>query len=452
MSVPSAPNRARSPRPVRRRLAGAAVLALSATALAACASGGEPASGSRAITWYVNPDNGGQAELASKCTAQSGGRYTIATAGLPNDASDQREQLLRRLAAKDDSIDLMSLDPPFTAEFAEAGFLRTFPMESPEAQEFTAGVLQGGVESAQYEGRLAAAPFWANTQLLWYRKSVAQQAGLDPAARPVTWQQLIDAASQQGKRVDVQARRYEGYSVWINALVNSAGGSILAPGSQGKAADEVEAAIQSPEGREAATVIRSLATSKAANPTMSTAGEEVARASFQSDAGGFMVNWPYIWTAVDEAVESGTLPANFKDDMGWTRYPRVNASDPSAPPFGGINLAISAYSDVDPAVLTEAARCLTSDASSKEYFLKSGNPSNTATVYDDPEVREAWPMADVIRESITDAAPRPVTPYYGDVSSALQQSFHPPVGVDPQVTPGRAEVRIEGVLDNKQLL
>jgi multiple sugar transport system substrate-binding protein len=30
---------------------------------------------------------------------------------LPNDATAQREQLIRRLAAEDSSIDLMSLDP-----------------------------------------------------------------------------------------------------------------------------------------------------------------------------------------------------------------------------------------------------------------------------------------------------------------------------------------------------
>ena len=82
----------------------------------ACGGGGG-AGAAPVLGWYVNPDNGGQAELAAACTGASGGRYRITVSTLPNDASGQREQLVRRLAAKDRSIALMSLDPPFVAEF-----------------------------------------------------------------------------------------------------------------------------------------------------------------------------------------------------------------------------------------------------------------------------------------------------------------------------------------------
>ena len=43
--------------------------------------------------------------------------------------------------------------------------------------ELTAGALSGPVESGTWDGKLMGAPFWANTQLLWFRKSVAQAAG-----------------------------------------------------------------------------------------------------------------------------------------------------------------------------------------------------------------------------------------------------------------------------------
>ena len=46
---------------------------------------------------------------------------------LPQNASEQRIQLSRRLAAEDPEIDLMSIDPPYTAEFANAGFLAPIP-------------------------------------------------------------------------------------------------------------------------------------------------------------------------------------------------------------------------------------------------------------------------------------------------------------------------------------
>jgi multiple sugar transport system substrate-binding protein len=185
----------------------------------ACA-GGDSGAATPVLGWYINPDNGGQAELAAACSAASGGRYRITVSVLPNSASGQREQLVRRLAAKDRSIAIMSLDPPFLAEFAEAGFLRPFTTE--EAAGFTAGVLSGPVEGATWNGRLVAAPFWANSQLLWYRKSAAARAGVDPAAGPVTWDQIIAGAERAGATVAVQGDRYEGYMVLISALVASA--------------------------------------------------------------------------------------------------------------------------------------------------------------------------------------------------------------------------------------
>src|SRR3954471_20688668 len=114
----------RSGRGRPRRLAGAAAAIVLSSGLAACGGGG--AGGTPTLTWYINPDAGGQAEIASRCTEAADGRYRISTSTLPRDASGQREQLVRRLAAKDSSIDLMSLDPIFVPEFANAGFLRVF--------------------------------------------------------------------------------------------------------------------------------------------------------------------------------------------------------------------------------------------------------------------------------------------------------------------------------------
>jgi multiple sugar transport system substrate-binding protein len=417
-------------------------LVIVVSTVAACGGGG---SGTPTLNWYINPDNGGQAELAKVCTDAAGGRYQIKTTLLPSDATSQREQLVRRLAANDSSIDLMSLDPPFVAEFANAGFLHTF--SDADSSSFTQGVLQGPVQSAMWNGKLVSAPFWANTQLLWYRKSVAQKAGLNLESQPVTWDAVIKAAEATGTLVEVQADRYEGYMVWINALVSSAGGPILRNPEAGK---DVQPAINSEAGKLAAGVIQALARSKAADPALSTSREEPARAAFQSDRGGFMVNWAYIYGAAQEAVGKGSLSQSVLDDIAWARYPQVTSAA-SRPPLGGINLAIGAFSKHTD-FATDAVRCLTTDKSEKQYMLKSKNPAARAAVYDDAEVRKAFPMADLIRSSIDAAAPRPQTPYYTDVSTATVRTFHPPSSVDPNSTPGQTEQLIVDVLHDRVLL
>src|SRR4029453_11952005 len=143
---------------------------------AAC---GDRDGGLPTLTWYVNPDNGGQGRLAEKCTREANGAYRIDVQVLPTAADAQREQLVRRLAGRDRSIDLMSLDPPFVAEFANAGFLHVIT-HAEDVAFFTEGVLEAPRQAAYWNGALVAAPLWANTQLLWFRKSIAAARGVRP--------------------------------------------------------------------------------------------------------------------------------------------------------------------------------------------------------------------------------------------------------------------------------
>ncbi len=335
------------------------------------------------------------------------------------------------------------------AEFANAGFLRPFTEE--EREEFSEGVLEGPLEQSVYEDTMFSAPFYGNTQLLWYRKSVAEAAGLDLENEPVTWDQIIDAAEQTDTTVAVQGRRNESLMVWVNALVESAGGRILAEDSQGLPAAEVDAVIDSEAGAEAARIMSTIANSPAAPPGLSTAGEEESRAAFQADNGGFMVNWPYVWTAFAAAEESGAVPEDFREDVAWTRYPQVVPGEDSATPLGGIGLSIGAYTENEDAAVA-AVRCLRSPESQKEYMLTAGDPGAAEEIYDDPEIQEAFPMYEAIREGLTDAAPRPISAYYGDVTGAIQQGYHPPDQLSPDVTPRFTADFIEGVLSNEQLL
>ena len=91
----------------------------------------------------------------------------------------------------------------------------------------TQNVVAGALAGAKWKDKLVTVPFWANTQLLWYRKSVAKAAGLDPATTPVTWDQIMKAAKDQEKYLSVQGTKAESLTVWINALVASAGGKII---------------------------------------------------------------------------------------------------------------------------------------------------------------------------------------------------------------------------------
>jgi trehalose/maltose transport system substrate-binding protein len=425
------------------RFAALIMVAVLGAAVSGC---GSSSGGSRTLQWYTNPDNGGQAELARRCTKAAAGRYRIETRPLPRSASDQREQLLRRLAAADDSIDLMSLDPVFVPEFSQARFFAPIPRE--QARSLSEGVVRSAVTGATWKGRLVAVPFWANTQLLWYRKSAARKAGLDLENGPVTWQQIIQAARKTHTTTAVQGKRYEGYTVLLNALIESSGGHILE--NPGARPEKLELGIDTPAGTRAAATIKSIVTNGVGGPELSNADEEAARTVFQSPEGGFMVNWPYVWPAAQAAVKDGQMSKQVLADIGWARFPRTMTGTPSRPPFGGIDLAVGRWSK-HPELALDAARCITSAKNQTYYFVNEGNPAARSAVFSSPEVRRAFPMAPLLRESLQQSAPRPRTEVYGDLSDAIVREWHPPNSVNSS-TPADSTKFILEVLKDKRLV
>lgn len=431
----------------RRRRGPFRALALPSAALLLALGACAPDDGAPTLTWYINPDNGGQAAIAEQCTAEADGAYRIATTLLPNDAPGQREQLVRRLASNDDSIDIMSLDPVFVAEMANAGYLAPVPEEYEQA--FTENVIRSSIDSSTWKDELIAAPFWANTQLLWYRKSVAAEAGLD-MSRPVTWDELIDAAESTGTRLSVQGVRAESLMVWLNALMESAGGHIV-ENPEADGADAVELGIDSEAGTQAAEIMRRIGETGVAGPAYSTLDENASMLEFQSDAGGFMVNWPFVYAATSAAVEEGSLDRAVLDDMGWALYPRVNPEDPSAPPLGGINLGVGAFSQ-HPDLAFDAVECIRTAENQAAYFLSDGNAPSNTQAFEDPAIAEQFPAAPTIVESLEASASRPLTPYYNEVSGGVQKTWHAPGSVNPESTPASSALVITEILRGERLL
>lgn len=381
--------------------------------LAGCGGEAED-SGPASLTWFVAIQPGGTIEdVAARCSKQSGGRYEVEPEFLPTDATQQREQLVRRLGAEDPSIDIIGMDVIWTGEFANAGWVEEWTGQLK--QQVTDQVFPSIVETASSEGRLYGAPFNTNTQLLWYRKDLVPRP-------PATWDQMIDQAERLGPdksgTIQVQANRYEGFMVFANALIESAGAQILSGPEQ--------VALEEGPTTRALEILGRLANSSAAPPNISTSDEDTARLGFEAGESAFMLNYTFAFASAKE-----NAPDVFKN-MGFARFPRIEASRPSKPPLGGFNLAVSTFSE-NKDVAFEAAACLAGRESQLTAVELDGLPPSRSDLYTDKVVTTAYPgFAALVKESIEAAGPRPTTPAYQDVSLAVQRSLHPPDKVDPE--------------------
>lgn len=398
-----------------------------AVAIGCGVGGDEGASGARAVNWYVFNEPGGAFDKAvADCNKEAEGRYKIAYVRLPTNADQQRELLVRRLAAEDDSIDIMGLDVIWTAELAEAGWI--LPWEGERESVVTEGKLEGPLKTVEYQDRYWALPFTSNTQLLWYRKDK-----VDPPPEDFTWDEMIDEASDVPTGIEVQGAQYEGLTVWINSLIAGAGGQIV--NDEGKV-------LVNQTAERAAEIEAKLANSPAAPPGMATNREDDGRLGFEGERSFYQINYTFIYPSAAAVSEE------FQKNIGWARYPRTDKGKPSKPPLGGINLGVSRYSK-NPDLAFEAAECIANEAHQGDAAELGGLPPTTESVYDTEQVKKAFPFAELLRTSIDDAAPRPVTPAYSDISLAIQKTFHPPDGISPGEIVDTLKTRIDKASEGK---
>jgi multiple sugar transport system substrate-binding protein len=296
-------------------------------------------------------------------------------------------------------------------------------------------VLKGPLASATYQGKLYGAPFTSNTQLLWYRKDLVGAPGKD-----FTWSQMIDTASKKNLKVQIQGIQAESMTVTFNSLLASAGGTFVNNASSG--ADATIGLEQGPTVK-ALTVLKQLASSKAADPELNSNDENGSRAAFEKGKSLYEINYPFIYPSA--AAVSGLQPK-----IGWARFPQVIAGKASRPPLGGFNVGVASHSkhkDADYA----AAACIVQPANQLFAAEKGGNPPTLSSLYDKIDKKQ-YPFAQLLRESINDAAPRPISPAYNDLSLAVQETLVPLKGINPEKTASKLRSLSKQALKSEAVL
>ena len=338
---------------------------------------------------------------------------------LPEDADSQRQQMVTNLTAKSDKYDILNVDVVWTPEFAKHGWIvpldkSAFPLDK---------YLKGPVASATFEGQLYAAPYVSDGGLLYYRKDLLQQAGIsDP---PSTWQELQSDCQKVNQKTKIncyagQFFKYEGLTVNFAEAVNSAGGKILddngKPALDQKAVDGLTFLVN---GFKQGYIPKDAITYK----------EEESRRAFQTGKLLFLRNWPYVY-----ALASG------KDSQVAGKFavaPLPGMSGPGVSSLGGHNLALSKYSKHQKSAL-DFIKFFTSHSFEKQNLQKNSLAPVWADLYDDPALVKQFPYLPVLKKSIDGAIPRPQTPYYqqvtqaieNDAYSALQGSKSPQAAID----------------------
>src|SRR5262249_6346555 len=205
-------------------------------------------------------------------------------------------------------------------------------------------------------GQRVGVPYNSNTQVLGSRSDLVKTP-------PKTWAEMISDAEQlarQGKPhlIEIQGAQYEGTVVWFNTLVASAGGSILNPAST--------AAQLGPPAVKALSIMKQLATSSAADPSLSVQMEDQNRLAMEAGSAVFQLNYPFVYPSMK--ADKPDLFKVFK----WAPYPSVIPGRPARVTIGGIDLAVSRYTQ-HPQLAFQAALCLRNSPHQLTAAVKGGS-------------------------------------------------------------------------------
>ncbi|WCI07617.1 ABC transporter substrate-binding protein [Arthrobacter sp. OVS8] len=317
-------------------------------------------------------------------------------------ADQQHDDLVQNFQAKNANYDVVSVDVVWTAEFAAKGWLQ--PLKDKMALD-TSAMLKPTVDSASYKGTLYAAPQNSDGGILYYRKDLVPTA-------PKTWDEMMSMCSI-AKENNIgcfagQYAKYEGLTVNASEAINSAGGSVL--DAEGKPS------LNTPEAKAGLETLTKAYADGSIPKEAITFQEEQGRQAFQNGKLLFHRNWPYVYNL---ATTEGS--SKVKDVLGMTAL--TGTDGPGASTLGGHSAGMSVYSK-NKATALDFLKFLTSEETQKFYATQGSLAPVLGALYDDKELVAKLPYLPVLKTSIENAVPRPVTPFYPAVTKAIQENAY----------------------------
>ncbi|HYL43006.1 MAG TPA: ABC transporter substrate-binding protein [Ktedonobacteraceae bacterium] len=408
----------------RTFLERAIALGLSSTAagtlLEGCGGSGSTNGGGQTtnIVWQTENDNSGTyPALVDAYNKSNKDNVHVTWHNGPSGTGDILTIYDNTLRARSGSIDVMSIDVVYPAEFASQGW--TVPLDSKWPASDRANYLQGPIKSCTYNGQVVAAPLRTDLGVLYYRTDII-------STPPNTWNDLASMAKSNASKAKYgyvwQGSQYEGLVCDFSEVLQGYGGTVLDPN------DSKKVTVNSPEGVQALTEMVSWVGT--ISPTsITTFTEEPARQAFQNGDAIFMRNWPYAYSLGNA---SGSKVAG-KFDIHSMPYGGSNTVGHSC--VGGWNMAINAFSKNPDASWSFMKYMLGPDAQ-KQLAIKGSFTPALQSVYDDADVKAKQPLFTKLQPILQNSLPRPVSPVYPDLSNIIQTHVHQ--ALTKQVSPQEA--------------
>ena len=408
-------------------LAGAALLG--GGVLAGCGGGGEGGSGE--ITFSFNSSGEeGLKKLLADFNRQHEGEIKVKWRRMAETSTEYLEQIQSEFQSGRSNIDVFAGDVIWPAQFAANGWLLDL------SDRFTDGMkadyLEGPVSSLEYEGSTWGVPWFTDAGMFFYRKDLLEKSGF--SAPPKTWeemkQQAVKVRRDQGVRFGYVFQGSEDEGGVVDALEHiwNAGGDVL---------DGNDVIIDSPESAAGLEVRRSILADGVAPRASGDYTTQESQAIFTNGDAVFMRNWPFTYALLSDPKESKVGP----DQVGVAAIPVSDEGNRSFSGLGGWNFMVNAQSEDKIEAIWTFIEYMSATEQQKLWSTTGSFLPTRTSLYEDREVLDKVPVAELGREALENARPRPISPVYSDMSLEMAEQFNGAV---------KGEIPVDEALSNLQ--
>lgn len=293
---------------------------------------------------------------------------------LPQSSSEAFVVTQQQLSAQTSDVDIFQVDTTWVSFLAaHVVSLKLYFSQQELAAHFPA-ILQNNT----INGELIVAPWYADVDLLFYRKDLLEKYGKLP---PTSWEDLFLIAQeiQESERAAGNGRlwgyvfrgkAYEGLMCHVVEWIGAFGGTLYPP--------DIACII------EVFTFIAQFIPKISPAGTLNYAEEDV-RGVFQSGNAIFASNWPYTWALTQ------TENSPVKGKVGICVLPKGGQHGKCTSVLGGWGLCVSRYSRNQEAAI-DLVRWLTRPEEQRRRALHASYCPTIRLLYQDPELLTANPF------------------------------------------------------------
>jgi multiple sugar transport system substrate-binding protein len=394
---------------------GGAGLAGAAFFGAAGCGGGEQGGGATEIYFTAPSDESGTTEkLIDMFNDKNKGKYKVIFRQGNADTGQRFDKLRTQMQAGGEDLDVILGDVIWTAQLAESGWISDLSDRFTESQrkEF----LPGSVEAITYKGKAFGMPWFTDTGLLYYRKDLLQESGFD--GPPKTWDELKQMTRKVREDAGLkygfvfQGAAYEGGVCDGMEFIWTHGGEVLDPN------DPTKVLVDSPQAIAGLATERSMITEGISPEGVTVYKEDESAGAFLNGDAVFLRNWPYVYALVGTSEYPELKP----EQVGVSELPSADG-EPGNGTVGDQPLYISSTAK-DPDAAWKFIQFLTAPEQQKIRAVEGAFLPTRTALYSDPEIQEKVPVVPLAQEALQHTRPRPVSPYYSDMSLEMQEQFN----------------------------